>query len=199
MLSRTITISRRDLPHWQTNEGTYFVTFRLFDSLTADLARLRGGKRLEETLDRGHGSAFLARPEIGEMVFTALRFFDGKRYVLHSACVMPNHVHVVFRTATGVRLSDVMHSWKGFTAKQANRLLGRTGTFWQRESYDRLIRDENEFVRANEYVIGNPEKAGLTGWKWVGRFDGRFVVRYREDEGQAGGPHYTAFARMTSA
>ena len=181
MQHRTITTTRGfGLPHWQTDDGTYFVTFRLIDSLPADLARLRGGKRVEEALDRGFGSAHLARIEIGELVFNALRYFDGKRSITHSATVMPNHVHSVFRTGPRARLSDVMHGWKGFTATRANRLLGRRGPFWQRESYDRLIRDENEFNRANAYVPGNPEKARLRDWKWVGAYDATFVVKYKE-------------------
>src|SRR5688572_3745099 len=109
MSYRTVTISNRGtLPHWQTEEGTYFVTFRLFDSLPADLARIRSGKRLEHELDRGLGSAHLARPQIGDLVFNAIRVFNGERYILHSACVMPNHVHAVFRTVPGVSLTAVM-------------------------------------------------------------------------------------------
>ena len=181
MPHRTIATSHpMGLPHWQTNEGTYFVTFRLLDSLPADLARIRGGKRVEAALDRGLGSAHLARPEIGDMVLNALRTFHRERYVLHAACVMPNHVHAVFRTIARVRLRDVMHSWKGFTAHRANQLLGRQGPFWQRESYDRLIRDGNEFQRANEYVLKNPEKAALRDWKWVAEFDREFLVKYKE-------------------
>jgi putative transposase len=179
MLHRTIATSRPiALPHWQTEEGTYFVTFRLLDALPEALARIRGGKRIERELDRGLGSAHLARNDIGQLVFDALRYFDGKRYCLHTACVMPNHVHSVFRTARGIRLNEVMHAWKSFTAGRANRLLGRQGAFWQRESYDRLIRDPNEFNRANEYVLDNPVKAQLRAWKWVGRFDADFIVRY---------------------
>lgn len=177
MLGRRIDISRRrNLPHWQADEGTYFVTFRLFDSLPGDLARLHGVKRIEEALDRGFGSAHLAKAEIGDLVFGAMRYFDQQRYTLHSACVMPNHVHAVFRTAPGIRLGDVTHAWKSFTANRANRLLRREGTFWQRESYDRLIRDVHEFERANAYVLGNPEKARLRNWPWVARFDPDFRV-----------------------
>lgn len=190
MSHRTVAIHNRGtLPHWHTAEGTYFVTFRLFDSLPADLARIRGGKRVETELDRGLGSAHLARKDVGDLVFNALRVFHGERYILHSACVMPNHVHAVFRTVPGVRLSEVMHSWKSFTAKRANRLLRREGTFWEAESYDRLIRDETEFERANAYVLANPEKAGLRDWKWVGAFDRTLVVKYGER--QAGGLHHT--------
>ena len=190
MAHRTITVSTRGaLPHWQTVEGTYFVTFRLFDALPAALARIRGGKRVEEALDNGFGSAHLARNDIGDLVFNTLRIFNGDRYVLHTACVMPNHVHAVLRIVPGVTLSAVMHSWKSFTAKRANTILGRQGSFWQSASYDRLIRDENEFRRANAYVLANPEKARLRDWKWVAELDTKLVIRY--EERQAGGLHHT--------
>ena len=178
-VARPISISRRrNLPQWQAEEGTYFVTFRLFDSLTTDLARLRGGKGVEEALDRGFGSCHLANPAVGDMVFAALRFFDGWRYVLHAAVVMPNHVHVVFRTAPRITLAAVMRSLKSYTARRANMLLGRHGPFWQEESFSRLIRDVAELERATAYVLANPEKAGLRGWRWVGKFDSTFVAKY---------------------
>jgi REP element-mobilizing transposase RayT len=176
---RTVRISRRKLPHWVVDEGTYFVTFRLFDSLDRDLARLRGRKRVEEALDRGDGEAFLKRPEFGSLVFNAIRFFDGERYFLHSLSVMPNHVHVVVRTAAGWTLGKVVWSWKSFTAKKANALLGRRGQFWETEQYDRLICDEQELARANAYVAANPEKAGLKNWPWVAVFGVPFVAKYQ--------------------
>lgn len=184
MLSRTIKQSKRDLPHWETEEGTYFVTFRLIDSLPEDLARLRGAKRIEDALDRGFGSAHLARSDIGELVFNALRYFHETRYTLHSACVMPNHVHAVFRTTPGISVTQILHSWKGYTGRYANRLLARKGPFWQAEAFDRLIRDQRHFERANAYVLANPEKAGLRDWKWVASFDPTFVVRYGREAGQ---------------
>jgi hypothetical protein len=76
-------------------------------------------------------------------------------------------VHVIFRLFLGQELSDTVGGWKSYTAKRANRNLGRTGTFWQREYYDRLIRNDGELDRAVDYVLRNPEKAGLKGWKWV--------------------------------
>ena len=59
---------------------------------------------------------------------------------------------------------------KGYTARKANGLLSRTGAFWQRESYDHVIRDANEWQRIVIYVLNNPVKAGLVDtweeWKW---------------------------------
>jgi REP element-mobilizing transposase RayT len=81
--------------------------------------------------------------------------------------MMPNHVHVVVRIFPGHSLAEVIHSWKSFSAKRANSLLCRSGTVWQREYYDHLIRDENEFEHAVRYVTENPEKARLQNWGWV--------------------------------
>ncbi len=165
--------SRGRLPHWERDEATYFVTFRLFDSLPAvALERIKqtkpGGdyaERLDAYLDRGSGASFLKDPRVAKLVVDALRHFDGARYHLHAWCVMPNHVHVIFSVlparTPALRLSSIIQSWKSFTAKEANRLLARTGSFWQREYYDHLVRDDEDFVRCIEYTINNPVKAGL--------------------------------------
>jgi len=165
--------SRGRLPHWERDEATYFVTFRLFDSLPAvALERIKqtkpGGdyaERLDAYLDRGSGASFLKDPRVAKLVVDALRHFDGARYHLHAWCVMPNHVHVIFSVlparTPALRLSSIIQSWKSFTAKEANRLLARTGSFWQREYYDHLVRDDEDFVRCIEYTIHNPVKAGL--------------------------------------
>jgi len=80
---------------------------------------------------------------------------------------MPNHLHVVFRLFPGRDLAKVVGAWKSYTAREANRILGRNGAFWQREYYDRLIREEGEFDRAVQYVLNNPVRAGLLDWPWV--------------------------------
>ena len=82
---------------------------------------------------------------------------------------MPNHVHTVVQPLAGYELARIVHSWRSFTAKQANRLVGATGPFWQPEAYDHLIRDEDDFQHHVEYVLTNPARAGLKKWKWVGR------------------------------
>ena len=74
---------------------------------------------------------------------------------------MPNHVHVLFTPLHDKSLSAILHSWKSFTAKQANRILGTTGAFWQEEYFDRLIRDEGHFLATIGYIDENPVKAGL--------------------------------------
>jgi REP element-mobilizing transposase RayT len=186
---------RGRLPHWEKDAGLYFVTFHLADSLAAPVlkkiverhrileaakrigANLLPGqkllldeyspKKIEGYFDRGIGKCFLRNPEIAKLVAGALRFGHGDRYRLIAWCVMPNHVHVIFRALPGWALAGIVQGWKSYTASEANRILGRTGTFWQREYYDRLIRKEGELDRAIEYVVSNPARAGLDGWKWV--------------------------------
>lgn len=80
---------------------------------------------------------------------------------------MPNHVHVILRPLSSHALEDILHSWKSFTATAANKILGRTGAFWQKESYDHIVRDAHELQRTVKYVQENPSKAGLQNWPWV--------------------------------
>src|SRR5207237_665423 len=147
---------------------TYFVTFRLGDSIPRE--KLRQWEReleewLEENpephsaqqraeyheqftesfqrwLDAGHGACWLRDPALSAVVDEALRFFDGKRYMLGQFVVMPNHVHAIVRPLEGHLLKDILHSWKSFTANRLNRLLARSGTFWQDESFDCIARNE---------------------------------------------------------
>jgi REP element-mobilizing transposase RayT len=187
---------RGRLPHWEKESATYFITFRLADSLPKSVldrieserdAIVKTAKQLhrdlspderrkiqrlsspivEKYLDSGAGACRLKNPTIAEEVANTLRHFDDQRYRLFAWCVMPNHVHVVVRLLPGQELAKVIHSWKSFTAKRANAILGLHGTFWQREYYDHLIRNESEFERAVQYVADNPIKANLKDWKWV--------------------------------
>lgn len=109
-------------------------------------------ERLAKYEDAGHGECWLARDDIGKLVEDALLHFDSARYRLVAWCVMPNHVHVIIETMDGYPLGEVLHSWKSFTAKEANKLLGRTGEFWMPDYYDRYIRDERHLAAAVAYV-----------------------------------------------
>ncbi len=84
-----------------------------------------------------------------------------RRYDLHAYVVMPNHVHVLITPLAPVE--KIAHSLKGYTAREANALAGRTGLpFWQHESYDHWVRD-GEFERIRRYIELNPVRAGLVG------------------------------------
>ncbi len=173
---RSLWHSRGYLPHFEAGEIAQAVTFRLADSLPAEKlaewrqewATLPPGEaaqaereRIQEYLDRGHGLALLRDPRAAEIVQAALLHFDGERYALHAWMIMPNHVHVLFTPLRGYDLSEILHSWKSFTANRINRLFGSSGPLWQREYFDRYIRNREHFAAEASYIEGNPVKAGL--------------------------------------
>jgi REP element-mobilizing transposase RayT len=88
---------------------------------------------------------------------------------------MPNHAHLIFtplprKEGDYVALARIMHGVKGYSGWKANDILGLREPFWQHESYDHYIRDQNEFARIIKYVLENPVKAGLVDswekWPW---------------------------------
>ena len=188
---------RRRLPHIQIAGSTYFVTFRLKDSLPKDaLAKLakdtarskelprdkteldyrRWFGKFDDYLDRILcGETFLKNEQVADLVAESIHYRDGKVYDLIAFCIMPNHVHLVFvplekPESAFYSLTEILQSLKRHTASQSNLILDRSGTFWQDESYDHIIRDQAELDRIIKYVLNNPVKAGLvddwTEWKW---------------------------------
>jgi REP element-mobilizing transposase RayT len=140
--------------------------------MSPDLARriaARPGRHnlADRLLDRSLGRCWLRDVRIAGLVDGAIRFFDLERYLLHAWTIMPNHVHVAFRLLPEVQLEEVMKSWKGFTGREANEILGQKGTFWQAESYDSLLHDQHELDRVIEYIVRNPVRARLTNWPWT--------------------------------
>jgi putative DNA methylase len=183
--------SRGYFPHFDGEGVTQHVCFHLFDSLPQSLLaqwreELRGAhapdvldagdasrerrRRIHDALDSGYGSCFLRDDRIAEIVEDALLHFDGERYALNAWCVMPNHVHTLFTPLREFTMSKIVHSWKSFTAHEANKVLGRIGKFWEREPFDRYIRNQRHFHNAVTYIENNPVKAGLCeepkDWRW---------------------------------
>lgn len=183
------------LPHWTKENGIYAVCFRLADSLPQSrLARIKWERasieqrakdrpltewerlrllalhqeKIERFLRSGHGACWLKRPEIASIIRNAFLRFDGARYRLLAWSIMPNHIHVVVQPRNGKHLPSILQSWKGFTAWKANKILGRSGPFWQTEYYDRLIRSRDELRHHIEYAWLNPEIARLKDlqWRW---------------------------------
>jgi REP element-mobilizing transposase RayT len=196
--------SRGYLPHWEIDHATYFVTFRLADSLPRELlARLRHERatldrarsagvppasssplyvaadrdrarklrailqKAEQCLDDGLGQCYMRDFRIAKIVADTIRHFHGQRYQLRVWCVMPNHVHVIFSPLGEHTLETILHAWKSYSAHEANKLLGRTSHFWQREYFDHLVRHEASLLKITRYVQENPQKAGLRNWPWV--------------------------------
>jgi len=177
--------SRNYLPHFDGGAIYQFITFHLADSLPQQVlqrwsielqglekrqADIETRKRIQAYVDQGHGESFLARQDVGALVQNALLYFDGQRYSLHAWVVMPNHVHVLVGLLEGFALADIVMSWKSYTAKEINKILGRKGTLWQREYFDRFIRNADHFWRSVQYIEENPIKAGLCakaeGWSF---------------------------------
>ncbi len=163
--------SRGYLPHFDSPGIRQMITYRLNDSMPASrrhewepLLAMEDERekriKIESYLDAGYGECHLRRPDIAGLVQENLLHFDGNRYFLLAWVVMPNHVHVLIETLQ-TPLAEILHGWKSFTAKAANRLLQREGEFWQPEYFDRFIRDENHFGKAVRYIEKNPVKAGL--------------------------------------
>lgn len=161
--------SRGYLPHCDTPNLIQSITFRLDDALPRDAVERMDGeadsrqkrKRIEDLLAAGRGQCWLARVEIAGAVESALLHFDGKRYRLLAWCVMPNHVHALIETCEGHPLSQVVHSWKSYTAKQINSLLERDGPVWHVDYFDRYIRDDLHLAAVIRYIEDNPVAAGL--------------------------------------
>jgi len=118
----------------------------------------------------------LSKPEHTKVIIETLKFWEGVKLENYAFCVMPNHVHWVFRVfekdknKEPVYLQDILYSVKRFTANRINVFENRKGELWQKESFDTTIRDEKHLVRAIEYTLNNPVSAGMVKeWKdWPG-------------------------------
>jgi REP element-mobilizing transposase RayT len=171
------------LPHWRQPGTTYFVTFRTADSIPrikldqweserakwhrahpephreADLRDYyaRFPSQLEDWLDQGYGACPLIHPEAKRIVEEALRCFDGERYQLGAFIVMANHVHVLVTPLNGHEMSAILHSWKSYTATMINKALGQSGAFWQKESFDHIVRSPASLEKFAQYIRDNPK------------------------------------------
>ena len=129
--------------------------------------------RTEDWLDLKPSIRHLADERLAEIVVDGFLHFAGERYDLLAFVVMLSRIHWVFRplVAWVESLGDsartprerIVHSLNRHTAGQCNAALGLTGEFWQHESYDHWIRDEDELERIIRYIENNPVKAGLCG------------------------------------
>ncbi len=119
----------------------------------------------DAALDAGSGSNYLKNPNVAHLVVDTLHHFNSWLYHLICYSIMPNHMHFLIRPMQKnerqyYSLAKITHSIKGYTAVEANRLLGRSGKFWQHESFDHFSRSEAESRRIARYIVHNPVKAG---------------------------------------
>jgi len=141
---------RRNLPHIESFNATYFVTFRAW------------------------GVSYLP-PATRSIALKHCVFENSRRIELHACVIMPTHVHLLFTALENERgepfsLAEIMKGIKGSSARNINKRLGRKGQLWQDESFDRIMR-AGEFQNKLEYIIANPINAGLTSrpgeYRWV--------------------------------
>jgi putative DNA methylase len=161
-------VYQRRLPHWDVVGQPLFVTFRLRDTLPPNRIfppeRMSDGRTfvaMDRFLDAGRiGPTFLKQAEIAQIVWQSIK--DGEhfgRYDVHAFVIMPNHVHLLVTPYVTSR--QWLGPLKGFTGHTANKLLGRSGAFWQDESYDHLVRNDRSFHQIRQYIEWNPVHAGL--------------------------------------
>lgn len=179
-----LTTYQRHLPHWRQPGATYFVTFRLADSVPRSVLELverlrrecelrshepaakslreecerKSRNLLEASLDEGHGACVL-RDELNvEILRGRLAHGLGTQHFLGCGVVMPNHVHAIICPFEGFPLEDILGQVKAYSAIKINSRSGARGRLWQEESYDRIIRDEEHLYRVIQYIGRNPLK-----------------------------------------
>jgi type I restriction enzyme R subunit len=198
---QAVRIYQRNLPHWRQDGCTYFVTFRLADSipegvrkqweheqrlwlaarniqydgrngtwrkqldkLTPEDRRLferHFNRQVQACLDRGLGECWLKHEACIQTLHKQLLKADGVRHHVGDFVIMPNHVHLLTTPIAEHELETILKAIKGKGAIDCNEVVGRSGTFWQPESYDHIVRDLEQLVAYREYIAGNPAKAGI--------------------------------------
>lgn len=170
------------LPHWHQDEKIQFVTFRLVDSISytkrqellslveeytqthpkpwnADTKKEFNryiGPMFERYLHNGFGCCALSRPDCRDILKEALWHGDGIDYLLYAYVIMPNHVHILIQPLDDQKLEKIMQSIKRYSSFSINKLLARSGPLWMRESFDRIVRSENDYWDKVTYIETNP-------------------------------------------
>ena len=178
---------RGRLPHWEVEDGRYFVTIHLAGAIpdeAAEQIRLLSEnfskrptaveaasdfalsrtifREMENWLDRAEDKLLLARPDLAEMIMEAIQHrVQTHRWMLHQFVIMPNHIHLFLSVITGT-LKDSLEDFKRWTGHQAGKLADLPdGRFWQDEWFDHWSRSDEQDENIIRYIIDNPCKAGL--------------------------------------
>jgi len=153
------------LPHIDIKGYYQFITFRTFDSLddylqkiyNSDVANKQKQYHIDKYLDSSKNGSYL-NGFVLKYLSDFLKEQDKELYQLIAFCIMPNHVHLLFKPFK--ELSKIMQKIKGVTAKNINIMLNKKGKFWASDYYDKAIRDEKHFYTTYEYIKNNPLKLG---------------------------------------
>lgn len=156
----------RQLPHFHPEAAYLFITWRLAGSLPApipDVISATPGQRFaaeDHALVTARGPLWLGDTRVATRLVEILQ--SGERDDLYELCawaIMPNHVHILILPNADPR--KITHWLKGRSARESNLILGRTGPFWQHESYDHFVRNRKGFDRIRDYIEQNPVSAGF--------------------------------------
>jgi type I restriction enzyme R subunit/putative DNA methylase len=189
--------SRGYLPHFEGGRLIQHITFRLADSLPQSVLRrieeevgndkdtarqIELHERAEAWLDAGYGHCVLRRTEAATLVQDALFHFDGIRYRLIAWAIMPNHLHALIEPIDPWTIGRIVSTWKSYTGRRLSPMLRGVSRLnphrvWNRDYWDRFIRDQGHFEDVVAYIHGNPVKAGLVSrpedWQWSSAWIGR--------------------------
>jgi REP element-mobilizing transposase RayT len=182
----TTRFTRGKLPHWEVADGRYFITVRCADSLPHTIVdRLREiheslrqiepqsdqfvalQRRYFQTmgkhLDAGVGACRLRDPRAAQIVMAELDGLIEWDIAVPHFSIMPNHWHAMLapHKECGHTLSEIIRRVKGRTSRAINSVFETHGAFWQREWFDRWMRNDAEYDRCVAYIQNNPVKAGL--------------------------------------
>lgn len=119
-------------------------------------------RQVQACLDRGIGNCWLRREDCIEIVRGRLLAIDGKHCHIGDFVIMPNHIHMLATPIPDVELETILKTIKGGAAIELNRAIERTGSFWQSDSYDHIVRSQIQLRHFRDYIAENPQKAGIT-------------------------------------
>ena len=186
--------SRGYLPHFDAPLAIQHITYRLSDALpTHAIEQMERAmplcpdheresqrrQRIEQLIDAGHGSCILGQESAARVVVETWLKFDGKRYRLLAFVVMPNHCHVLIESLAASPLGKIINSWKSYSARRIREQFPAStpgSPFWQRDDWDRFIRDERHFLQTKAYIENNPMAAALVGATGAMAVEQRCVV-----------------------
>ena len=180
-LREYIHITGDKLPHWNQSDCVQFVTFRLADSLPQsklmEYRQMREewlrqhpkpwdksvqdeydntlGFAIDKWIDAGYGGCILRDKRVRDVVADVI--MSDERCDVYALVIMPNHVHVLMTPREGNTTHAIIGSWKSVSSHLVNKLQGMKGSMWERESFDRLVRNAQDFEEYMAYIVANPQ------------------------------------------
>ncbi len=193
-----IQITGTRIPHWNQSDCVQFVTFRLADSLPQSKLQEYRSKReewlsthskpwdtaaqeeydnlfcavMDKWIDAGYGECVLKDKRIRDVVTDVILYSDGVKYDIYAFVIMPNHVHILLTPRDGNTVQRIVGDWKSASSHKINILSDRKGAVWERESFDHLVRNADDFNGYLDYITENPKNLSPEWYTLVNRIHG---------------------------